>query len=166
MQFTATHTYKHPVGEVFAALTDFETVAAKYEALGQTNVRLVRRDEDDDGAVTIVTRRVVPLELPGFARRVLSPKQDVTQTDTWSAADAKGRRTGTFTVAAKGTPVQVHGTLLLAPKGAKSCTNTTNVTVECGVPFIGGKIADFVGKNARRAVDHEQSWTSEHLAER
>jgi hypothetical protein len=166
MQFTATHTYKHPASEVFAALTDFETIAAKYVALGQTNVRLVSRDEDDDGAVTIVTRRVVPLELPGFAKRVLSPKQDVTQTDTWSAPDAKGRRTGTFAVASKGTPVQVHGTLLLAPKGAKACMNTTDVTVECGVPFIGGKIADFVGKDARRAVDHEQSWTSTYLAAR
>jgi hypothetical protein len=163
VQFTATHTYKHRVGEVFEILTDFDAVRAKYEALGDSNVDLVRRDEGEDGSVTLVTRRVVPLELPGFAKRVLSPKQSVTQTDEWSAADAKGGRTGTFAVEAKGTPVRVHGSLRLAPKGTKGCTNTLAVTVECKLPLIGGKIADLVAKDTRRAVDHEQEWTSARL---
>ncbi|HSB87161.1 MAG TPA: DUF2505 domain-containing protein [Ilumatobacteraceae bacterium] len=164
MQFTANHIYKHPAGDLFAMMTDFELVRAKYEALGHSNVQLVRREEGDDGSVVLVTRRVVPLELPGFAKKVLSPKQHVVQTDEWSAPDAKGRRTGSFTVEAKGTPVRVHGTLHLSPKGAKGCTNVTEVTVECKLPFIGGKIADLVAKDTRRAVDHEQSWMSAELS--
>ena len=163
MQFTETHTYKRPVGEVFAVMTDFDAVKAKYEAMGQSDVKLVRRDIGKDGSVTLVTRRVVPLELPGFAKRVLSPKQSVTQTDEWSPADAKGGRVGTFTVDAKGTPVKVHGDLHLAPKGAKGCTNVTAVTIECKLPLIGGKIADVVAKDTHRAVDHEQTWISERL---
>ncbi len=163
MQFTANHTYKRPVADVFAALTDFDAVKAKYEALGQSDVKLVSREEGEDGSVTLVTRRVVPLELPGFAKRVLSPKQSVTQTDAWSAVDAKGARTGTFVVEAKGTPVRVHGELRLASKGAKGCTNSTAVRIECKLPLIGGKIAEVVAKDTRRAVDHEQAWMSEHL---
>ena len=163
MQFNAIHTYRHPADEVFEALTDFEAVKSKYEAIGQSEIRLVRRDRGDDGSVTLVTTRVVPLELPGFAKKVLSPKQQVTQTDVWAAADSDGRRTGTFVVEAKGTPVRLHGTLELVPRGAKGCTNTTDVEVECKVPLIGGKIADLVANDTRRALDHEQTWMSEHL---
>lgn len=164
MQFNAVHTYSHTADEVFAALTDFEAVKSKYEAIGQSDVQLVRRDEGDDGSITLVTTRVVPLELPGFAKKVLSPKQHVTQTDAWSAPDGSGERTGTFAVEAKGTPVQVRGTLHLAPRGSDGCTNTTDVTVECKVPLIGGKITDLVASDTRRALDHEHTWMSEHLA--
>ena len=163
MQFNVIHSYQHPVDEVFAALTDFEAVKSKYEAIGQGEVQLVRCDRGDDGSVTLVTTRVVPLELPGFAKKVLSPKQHVTQTDVWSAADSKGRRSGTFAVESKGAPVRLHGTLQLAPRGSKGSTNTIDVTVQCGVPLIGGKIADLVANDTRRALDHEQTWMSEHL---
>ena len=164
MQLTATHTYEHPVSEVFAVLTDFDAVRAKYEALGHADVEEVRREEGEDGSLTLVTRRVVPMEVPGFAKKVLSPKQNVTQTDEWSAADAEGGRTGTFRVEARGTPVQLHGDLRLTPDGAGGCTNATTVTIECKLPLVGGKIADFVAKDTRRAVDHEQAWMTEHLA--
>lgn len=163
MQFDVIHEYQHPADKVFAALTDFEVVKSKYEAIGQSEVQLVRRDQGDDGSVTMVTTRVVPLELPGFAKKVLSPKQHVTQTDVWSGADSKGRRSATFTVEAKGAPVRLHGTLQLVRRGAKGCTNTTDVTVECKVPLIGGTIADLVASDTRRALDHEQTWMSEHL---
>jgi hypothetical protein len=166
MKFSVTHNYAHPADEVFVALTDFPTIRAKYEALGQSAIELIRRDQNDDGTVTIVTRRVVPLELPGFAKRVLSPRQTVIQTDTWSSPDAKGTRTGTFTVDAKGTPVKLGGTLRLARSGARKCTNTTDVTIECRLPLVGGKIADLVADDTRRAVDHEQTWLREHLAKR
>ncbi|MGE3589238.1 MAG: DUF2505 domain-containing protein [Ilumatobacteraceae bacterium] len=164
MKFNVTQTYSRSAGAVFATLTDFDEVREKYEALGHSDVELVSREEGTRGEVTLVTRRVVPLELPGFAKRFLSPHQTVTQTDTWTAADGDGVRTGTFAVVGKGTPVQVHGTMRLAPKGTRRCSNCTYVTVECKIPLIGGKIADFVAGDTRRAVDHEQTWIREHLA--
>ena len=164
MEFTATHTYEHPADTVFAALTDVDAVRAKYEAIGQRDVNLVRRDLGDDGSVTLVTTRVVPLDVPGFAKRFLSPSQTVTQTDEWAAPDPGGVRDGTFRVEGKGTPVSVRGTLHLAPTGPSSCTDVSVVTIECKVPLVGGKIADFVAKDTRAAVDHEQTWLREHLA--
>jgi hypothetical protein len=157
------HTFRQPIDDVFAALVDAEAVTAKYESAGQSDVRIVRGEQGEDGSFTLVTTRIVPLELPGFAKKVLSPRQSVTQTDVWSAPDSTGRRSGTFTVEAKGTPVQVHGTLALAPDGASACTNTIDVVVECKVPLIGGKIADLVAGDTRRALEHEQRWMNEHL---
>ncbi|MGD9701763.1 MAG: DUF2505 domain-containing protein [Acidimicrobiia bacterium] len=166
MEFDVTHTYQRPAEVVFAVLTDFDCVCEKYEALGHRHVELIARDEDADGGVTLVTRRVVPLELPGFAKKVLSPSQSVTQTDVWSAADEKGVRTGTFDVVGKGTPVRVHGSMRLAPNGKRGCTNATTASIECKVPLIGGKIAGFVAGDTKRAIDHEQAWISSHLGPR
>ena len=58
----------------------------------------------------------------------------------------------------------MRGTLHLAPTGPSSCTNVSVVTIECKVPLVGGKIADFVAKDTRAAVDHEQTWLRDHLA--
>lgn len=164
MEHHAVHTYPCTADEVLDVLTDPELVRRKYEALGHRDVTLVERDVAPDGGVRIVTRRVVPLQLPGFAKRVLSPRQSVTQTDVWSGPDDRGARTGTFEVAAAGTPVRVHGTLLLEPHGTRGCSNTIDVTVECSLPLIGGKIAGFVMGDTRTAVDHEETWVNDHLA--
>lgn len=164
MEFSVSHTYQRSAKAVFAVLTDFELVRQKYESLGHTDTELVTREEHADGDVTLVTRRVVPLALPGFAAKVLSPRQTVTQTDTWTAPDADGVRAGTFTVVAKGTPVQVAGTMRLAPSSTRRCTNEIEATIECKIPLIGGKIAGFVAGDTRRAVDHEQAWIRDHLA--
>ena len=166
MQFSETHTYQRSADEVFAVLTDFDCVIEKYEALGHRDVELVSRDEHADGGLTLVTRRVVPLELPGFAKKVLSPSQSVTQTDVWSAVDENGVRTATFDVVGKGTPVHVHGDMRLAPNGKSRCNNVTNVSIDCKVPLIGGKIAGFVAGDTKRAVAHEQVWIKDHLAAR
>lgn len=161
MEFTAVHEYDRPADEVFATFVDFDTVAAKYLALGHEDVTLLDRAETG-GGVTIHTRRIVPLDVPGFAKRFLKPKNPVEQTDSWSAPDGAGVRTGTFTVDARGVPVSVQGTLRLEPTDT-GCRNTITVRVDCKVPLVGGRIADFVGGDTRKAVDHEETWTKAHL---
>lgn len=164
MEFTAVHDYDHPIDEVFATFVDFDLVRAKYEALGHESVELLERSEHD-GAVTLRTRRVVPLDVPGFAKKFLQPKNPVVQTDTWSAPDERGVRTGTFTVEARGVPVTVQGTLRLEPT-ERGCRNTITTKVECKVPLVGGRIAEFVGGDTRKAVAHEETWTKAHLSSR
>jgi len=164
MKLNVEHTYDHPADAVFGVLTDFDAVRAKYEAIGQHDIELVRRDQEDDGSVTLVTRRVVPLDVPGFARKVLSPSQTVVQTDTWGPPDAGGARSGTFRAESKGTPVRVSGVLRLSPDGPDACRNVSDIDIEVKVPLVGGKIADFVSKDARKAIDHEQTWIRQHLA--
>ena len=165
MEFTVDQTYDHPAEAVFTALTDFAAVTAKYEAAGQRDVTLVLRDVDDDGSITLVSTRVVPLDVPGFAKKFLSPTQTVTQTDEWGPPEPDGSRRGIFEVEAKGAPVSVRGTLHLSSTGESSCRNLTEVTIECKVPLVGGKIADFVSKDTRGAVDHEQTWIRSYLDE-
>jgi hypothetical protein len=160
-----THHYDVAADDVFALLTDYDAVKAKYEALGHNDVELVERT-DRAGAVTIVTKRVVPMDVPGFAKKILSPKNRVIQTDSWSAPDEKGVRSGTFTVDAKGVPVKVSGVLRLAPEPKGGCVSEIAATVECKVPLVGGKIADFVGADTKKAIDHELTFNQARLANR
>lgn len=162
MRFEVRHEYAAGVEEVFAVLTDFALMSEKYESLGQSGVELIEREVSDE-AVTVSTRRIVPLELPGFASKFLSPRQTVLQTDSWTAPDERGVRTGTFVVQAKGAPVTVSGTMRLAPDGPRRAVDEMTITVECKVPLIGGKLADFVGGDTRKAVDHERTWIASHL---
>jgi hypothetical protein len=164
VKFSVTHDYDHSAEEVLAALTDFDAMKAKYEALGQSSVTLVSHERKPDGAIVISTQRVVPLQVPSFAKRILSPKQSVTQIDTWSAPGPDGARTGTFKVEAKGTPVKISGTMRLAPAGEDVCTDVMDVSIDCSVPLIGGKLADFVSGDTRRALDHEHDWVTAHLS--
>jgi len=165
MRYAVTHHYDASADEVLALLTDFETVRAKYEALGHSDVELVERTKDGS-AVRIVTKRVVPMDVPGFAKKILSPKNRVVQTDAWGAPDEKGARSGTFTVDAKGVPVKVTGRLRLTPSPEGGSVNEIDANVECKVPLIGGKIADLVGADTRKAIDHELTFNTERLARR
>jgi hypothetical protein len=163
MHYRKTHSYSHSADEVLAALTDFDVMKAKYEALGHSEVELIERTERD-GAVTVKTKRTVPLDVPSFAKKVLPARNTVLQTDEWGAPDERGVRTGRFTVDARGVPVSVGGPLRLEPTDT-GAVQTIELEVQCKVPLIGGKIADFVGGDAKKAVDHDGEFTKQHLGE-
>lgn len=164
MQIRQTHTYAAAPDAVIAVLTNPDTVKAKYEALGHRDVEILERTEEA-GAISVRSHRLVPLDVPSFAKKVLPATNSVIQVDSWGAPDAAGVRSGHFTVEAKGVPVKVGGKLHLAPGSDGGSVNEIDATIECKIPFIGGKIADFVGGDARKAITHEEVFTKEVLGE-
>ena len=163
MKVASTHTYAAPPETVFAMMTTPETLVAKYTALGHDQVEILDRTETG-GAVAVRSRRLVPMDVPGFAKKFLSPKNTVEQHDRWNAPAADGTRTGTWEVQAKGVPVKVGGDLRLAP-GAKG-TTVVEITgeVSCSVPLLGGKLAAFVGSDVQRTLTAEEQFQEGHLA--
>jgi Protein of unknown function (DUF2505) len=164
VQFSVIHTYAQPADVVFALLTEFPCIRAKYEDFGHHDVELVEEQHAADGSTLIRTSRVVPLDRPGMATKFTSPERRVTQTDRWSARDAQGRRTGAFTIEGAGTFTRVHGSLRLQPVSPAECTNTIDVTVVCTFPVLGPRISRSIATEVRRAMDHELSWTAARLA--
>jgi len=59
-------------------------------------------------------------------------------------------------------PVTVSGTQTLRPEGG-GCTNEVQMKVSCGIPLIGGKLADFVGGDIKRFMDEEYEFTKNYL---
>jgi len=86
------------------------------------------------------------------------------RTDEWHR-DGDGW-TGTFHVDVAGAPVEMSGTLSLTPDGDRSRYEVTT-TMKVKVPLVGGKIADWAGKNdVPRTLQAEFDANDEWLAAR
>ena len=125
---------------------------------------MVAREERADGSVTVRTRRTVPMDVPGFAKKVLSPTNRVEQEDVWAAPGPDGACSGRWRVEARGVPVTVGGTITVAPAGDDRCTVTVRADVVCGIPLVGGRIAGFVADDVLRTVHGEEAFTDARLA--
>jgi carbon monoxide dehydrogenase subunit G len=164
MRATSTHTYAAPPDRVFQVLTDPDVAVAKYTSLGHRDVRVAEHTVVD-GAVVLRSTRSVPMEVPGFAKRILSPMNAVRQCDRWAAAGTAGERTGTWEVTASGVPVSVRGTLRLTPSADGTTTVEITADVTCSLPLVGGKLATFVGNDVVRTIDAEIEFNVARLAE-
>lgn len=160
----ATHAYPADVERVLAMLADEEFLRQKAESLGHGNFSVLQIGEAA-GTTTISTKRTVPVALPDFARKFLSPTNDTTQTDLWSAPAADGSRDGTWSIAVAGAPVRMSGTVRLAPT-ADGCTNTIRGQLKVSVPLVGGRLEKMLVEQTGRVIDAEgefgRRWLAEH----
>ena len=161
MRIEGTHVYPVPVDAVIAMFRDETATVARYESMGHRDVKVVELDADDD-TVRVVSTRVVDVDLPGFAKKALKPTNTMTQTDEWRRQD-DGSWSGTFGVDVQGAPVRIDGTMQLVPE-ANGARHTVNLDLQVKIPLIGGKIADWVGKNdAQRTLDAEFAFNAQRL---
>lgn len=163
MELSRSHTYPASVDAVIAVLSDADAVTRRYEGMGHRDIEIRECGRDDDSA-RIVTSRVVDVELPGFARKVLSPTNTMVQTDEWRR-DGDGW-TGEFRAEVAGAPVEMSGTMSLEPDGSGT-VHTVTTSMKVKVPLVGGKIADWAGKNdiprtLQAEFDANDDWLSSH----
>ena len=149
MELTRNHRYDATPDQVIEMLADRDSVQARYEGMGHREVEILAC-ERSDSSLEVRSRRVVDVELPGFARKVLSPTNTMTQTDRWKRRD-DGSWDGTFDVDVAGAPVEMSGTMSLGPDG-DGAEYTVTIRMAVKVPLVGGKIADWVGKNEAAAT--------------
>ena len=144
MELTRTHRYEATPDRVIEMFADPEAVRARYEGMGHREVEILGC-ERSDATLEVRSRRVVDVELPGFARKVLSPTNTMIQTDRWTRS-GDGSWDGTFDVDVVGAPVEMSGTMSLGPDGDRTEYSVT-IRMAVKVPLIGGKIADWIGGN-------------------
>jgi hypothetical protein len=163
MKLTDAHVYPVPVESVIAMLQDKSATVDKYEGMGHQEVQVLEFTADE-GALRIVSSRVVTVDLPGFAKKALKPTNTIVQTDEWRR-EADGSWSGTFGGDVKGSPVNIAGTMTLKPV-ANGAEHTVTIDVQVKIPLIGGKIADWAGKNdVRRTLEAEFAFNDARLSE-
>src|SRR5262245_12561849 len=163
MEFTDSHQFSAPVDAVWAMFRDPKSHIAKFEQMGHRDIEVLESDGDDD-RFHIKVRRVVTVDLPGFAKRVLKPNNTVTTTDDWQR-NADGTCTGEQLVETEGAPVKISATTKLEPEGDDTLYSV-RVQLDVKVPLIGGKLADWAKGSVREQLDHEfgagDRWLAEH----
>ncbi|HVA60118.1 MAG TPA: DUF2505 domain-containing protein [Mycobacteriales bacterium] len=164
-KLAAAHHYETDPQRVFSALTDEAFLRAKFGELGARDVDVLECGPSPSGSgFRVVTRRTVSVDVPGFAKRLLSPSNAVTQTDVWGQA-GDGVRTGHWSVEVAGVPSTMGGTMSLEASGAGSDYRLDG-EVKVSVPLLGGKLEGFAVGNAERDIARECEFLARWLAER
>jgi hypothetical protein len=159
MDLRTEHPYDAEPAAVFRMLTDPEFLRAKLTALGHRDIEVLECAPD-----RVVTRRTVPLDVPGFLRKVVNPANTVTQTDEWGP-DRDGVREGTWQVDAKGVPVALSGTMRLVPTDG-GAVETIEGRAKASLPLVGGRLEKFIADNTLHTLAREHAFAREWLASR
>jgi hypothetical protein len=147
--------------EAYALLTDRAYVEEVATATGGHDVE-VSVTPGDDGGTTVVSARVLPANLPSYAKAFVGENLELTETRVYGPAAADGSRDGTFTVDFGTTPITIAGTLRLLPE-ADASGLTIEIDITASVPFVGGKvegvasgwIEKFVAKEEKVAASYD-----------
>jgi hypothetical protein len=155
---TVTFKYPRPPADVLKLLLDPEFVTGRSRAMGESDIQVTTRRDGE--RVVIVNQRDVRRELPAFARKLFSPVNRVTQTESWDPRGATP--SGSYVLEVRGAPVTVRATFELRPDGAGSEYRITyQVTVK--IPLIGGKLEAYTLEQTVAGVQKELEYTATAL---
>ncbi len=152
-----------PIEKVWAMVTDPASHVAKAERAGHANVEIVEEDVTGE-RIRIRIARDVTLELPGFAKKVLSPKNHIISTDEWSD-NGDGTYGGTFSTQFKGgAPVDLKGSTLISPDGDDRTTYEVEIDLAVKVPMLGKKLEKWAETDVEEQIANEFAAGDEWLA--
>ena len=164
MDVTAKHTFEYPIEKVWAMFADQDSHVAKFEGMGHRDIKVLEF-ENSGSDVLIKVSRVVDVDLPGYAKKVLKPTSTVESTDKWHD-NGDGTYGGTFSADPQGQPVDVKGKTTLTPDGDGKTLYQVDATVKVKVPLIGGKIENWAKGDILKQMEDEfaagETWLSSH----
>lgn len=158
---SARQTFPAGPERVRAMLLDPEYATVRAERTGAMSVSASERSEGDHGLITI--ERVIPAEVPDFARSFVGETLTVKEQHDWGPL-AGGACDGTIGVTFSA-PVGVKATMRLAGQGEETVVEIEG-SVSASIPFMGGKVEEMVKKEMERYLAKEPeigaAWLAEH----
>jgi len=145
---------------VFQLMTNRDELTKRCEALGERNVRV---EVDESGAVTktqIV--REVERELPGFAKRLIKPKNTLVEREEWRGVE--GRYEGKGQLKIVGTGATIDSKIRLSPSGA-GCVYEIDFEVTAKVPLIRKRLEAFIGDTSLESLREQHEHYAQRLSE-
>lgn len=161
MKIKVLHPYANDVETVFRLFHDPAFMQVKYVGIGARNIKVLEC-AGSEGRYTVKIKRDVPADVPSLLKKFLNPWNTLVQSETWEGV-ANGPYRCKIAIDIAGAPVRIGGVMELRAEGA-GCVNDVQLEVKCGIPLIGGKLADFVGSDAGKAIQAEYEFIRAHLA--
>ena len=160
MKISATFDYAATPHDVFAMLIDEDFQARKCVATGALSHSVSVSAQGD--RTVIVSNRELPTDgFPDFVKSLVGATLAVTETQDWGPAGPDGGRQGRLTVDIAGAPIDLAGTLSLAPAGQGS-EESVDGELKARIPLIGGKIEKAAAPAIESAIRAEretgQAW--------
>ena len=160
MKISEDHAYMHSTDSLYALFTDSKEIEAKQEALGAREIEVLDCDRGDEGAVVRFVREL-PADVPGILSRFLQPWNRVEQSEQWQVGNGDSYECK-LAIDIANVPVTIEGTLELKPTD-DGCVNEVRLIVECGIPFVGKALAEFVAADCKRLVADEYEYLTDRL---
>lgn len=157
MDIDVRNEYPTSVDAVIALFADPDFVAARAAALDHTHLEILECGPSGDG-YRIHYRREVPVTVPAFAAKVVTPRTTVEQDDTWTEHDVSGDTwSGSWRVEARGLPVDLHGAITLTPGGAGAVHHITG-SLHVAIPLIGRRLHRVLLADTLRTIAAEREF--------
>ncbi len=156
-----TQTFSGDIASVWALQVDPAYLVFRAERAGATSASADIAPAADGGVVITVTR-VLPADVPSFAKSMVGETITITEHYTWAPPAADGSRTGTMT-AESSAPIAVTARLALTPQGGETVLTTTG-EIKSSIPFVGGKVEDLAKQQTERYLHKEQKLAAAWLA--
>jgi hypothetical protein len=160
MKIRTDHEYSHGTNALYSLFTDTGEITDKQEALGARKIRVIACEKDSDSA-TVRFVRELPAEVPGILAKFLQPWNRVEQSEEWRVCGESVFQCD-LEIDIANVPVTVEGTLKLKPVDG-GCVNEVRLVVDCGIPFIGSSLAEFVASDCERLIAEEYDYICDRL---
>ncbi len=158
-----TQRYAADPATVRAMLTDPDYARMRGERTGSTSVT-VEAHADDDGSARLQIHRVMPANVPSFAKAFVGETLTVTEQQHWGAPAPDG--TGTATTSASfSAPITFTGGMAVEADGDGTLVRNTG-TFTASVPFVAGKVEQVAREIFEKYLSKEQRLAEEWLAGR
>lgn len=115
-----------------------------------------------DGGHVLTITRVLPAEVPSFAKRLVGETITLTEIQTWGPQAEDGSADATAEVKVGG-PMSFTGTITMRAGGTGTLI-TTRGTFKASVPLVGGKLEGLVADATRSYLRVENEVADEWLA--
>ena len=163
MEIVRTHTFDHPIESCWEMVHDPESHIAKFEGMGHRDLQVISVERTDT-SLRLVVDRLVDVDVPGFAKKVIKPTNKLRSTDEWRD-NGDGTYSGTYELDTIGVPIQVGGTTSLVSEGGGTIYQIVT-ELKVNVPIIGGRIASYSKGVVERQLDEEfrlgDAWLDSH----
>ena len=156
-------TYDASPSEVFAMLCDEDFRAEACQAVHALSHSVeVERAGDE---VTVRTTRVMPAQVPDFAKKMVGETIEVRQVERWGAPDSAGARAARISAEISGQPAGMAGSVRLEPT-AGGTREVVVGEVKVKIPLVGRRIEPEIAKAIRAALVKEAEVGRRWLARR
>ncbi|GAA3967855.1 hypothetical protein GCM10022278_26990 [Allohahella marinimesophila] len=153
--------YPFSVETAMQYFTDADYTRTKYAALGAEDVNL-KPVEKSGSTVIVSNERSVPVEVPSFAKKFISPMSKVSQKDTYETS-GQGYQ-GNWRIDMKGAPVVASGKISLMPTAdGKGCEHEVSADIDVSVPLVGKKIAAALIGDTLDAIEAELAYNKANI---
>ncbi len=159
MRVTASHKYDVDVDTVYAAFCKPDFYKKKFAAVGARDIEVIEKKKSGDD-FHICTQRDVPSDVPGVLKKFIGEWNTIVQTEDWEADDEG--YFNSLTIESAGVPATIEGTMSLQPDGDGS-VNKLSFDIDCSIPFVGGKLEDFIAKDMRKVLAQEYKFIKGYL---